>query len=280
MNIMVFLDFFYSIFKSNTNTANSTETINIVNLKMTSATNNISSSEQQAALYQKIFKKIYESRAGTNKNSWEYFSLGLTVYQWLTENDPVYTHTLVLEDVLDAVYEIFDIIISILEMLKSNSSLLAPIVYYSNSFVKRAGIKHNQLFNLLLTSTIVTLKFWSESVQIRNILLADIFEFPVKDINIMEKRFLSGIDYNLNISQDEISEFLARFDKSYHERFQKLKHFKEQQAIINQIIKNKNQNNNNNNNINNNKKQLSKSANNISTTTIIISANTQNCETY
>ncbi|KAN0012006.1 hypothetical protein ACTFIU_000225 [Dictyostelium citrinum] len=243
---------------------------------MTSATNNnnsSTSSEQQAALYQKIFKKIYESRAGTNKNSWEYFSLGLTVYQWLTENDPVYTHTLVLEDVLDAVYEIFDIIVSILEMLKSNSSLLAPIVYYSNSFVKRAGIKHNQLFNLLLTSTIVTLKFWSESVQIRNILLADIFEFPVKDINIMEKRFLSGIDYNLNISQTEISDFLAKFDKSYHERFQKLKHFKEQQELLTQYIKkHKNQYNT--------KKQLSKSANNISTTSIIISTESQNCETY
>ncbi|EGC39890.1 hypothetical protein DICPUDRAFT_91142 [Dictyostelium purpureum] len=191
------------------------------------------SSQSSTVIYQKIFKKIYESKVGVNKTSWEYFTLGLSVYKWLTDNDPVYTRTLVVDEVLEAIYEIFDIIISILEMLKASSSLLAPIVYYSNLFVKRAGIKHNQLFNLLLTSTIVTLKFWSESIQIRNILLAEIFEFPVKDINIMEKRFLSGIDYNLNITQMEINNFLSIYSSSYHMKFQKVK---DQQKYLTQYI--------------------------------------------
>ncbi|KAF2068935.1 hypothetical protein CYY_009748 [Polysphondylium violaceum] len=164
------------------------------------------------SIYQQIFRKFYSEKSGKHKDSWEYFVLGLRVYQWLSDNDPAYTNNLSLDEILEAIDEIFDIILSILEMMKSPGDLLTPIVYYANAFVNRAGIKHNQLFNLLLTSTIVTLKFWSESAPTNNKMMADIFEFPVNDINLMERRFLCGIDYNLQLNQTQIDNFLSKIN--------------------------------------------------------------------
>jgi len=164
------------------------------------------------SIYQQIFRKFYSEKSGKHKDSWEYFVLGLRVYQWLSDNDPAYTNNLSLDEILEAIDEIFDIILSILDMMKSPGDLLTPVVYYANAFVNRAGIKHNQLFNLLLTSTIVTLKFWSESAPTNNKMMADIFEFPVNDINLMERRFLCGIDYNLQLNQTQIDNFLSKIN--------------------------------------------------------------------
>ncbi|KYR02678.1 hypothetical protein DLAC_00136 [Tieghemostelium lacteum] len=162
------------------------------------------------SIYQQIFRKVYNQTSNRNsKDTWEHFVLGLKVYQWLCDNDPTYTNGLTTEEILEAIDEIFDIILTLLEMMKSPAELLGPVVYYANSFVQRAGIKHNQLFNLLLTSTIVTLKFWSETVPCSNKIMAEIFEFPVTDINLMERRFLSGIDYQLPLTQSQIQSFLS-----------------------------------------------------------------------
>ncbi|EFA81236.1 hypothetical protein PPL_06075 [Heterostelium album PN500] len=166
----------------------------------------------KASVYQQIFKKIYNQTYGKQKSKWEYFVLGLRVYQWLSDHDPNYTNNLLYDKILEAIDEIFDIILSLLEMMKAPPSLLSSVVYYANKFVSRTGIKHNQLFNLLLTSTIVTLKFWSESTPINNRILADIFEFPVQDINLMERRFLTGIDYHLIITEEQIEIFLSKID--------------------------------------------------------------------
>eukprot|EP01132_Coremiostelium_polycephalum_P001976 gene1976-2432_t len=164
------------------------------------------------SIYQQIFRKVFNQNCGKKKQSWEYFVLGLRVYQWLAEHDPAYTSGLSFDEILEAIDEIFDIILSLLEMMKSPPDLLTVVVYYSNSFVARTGIKHNQLFNLLLTSTIVTLKFWSESTPTNNKIMADIFEFPVHDINLMERRFLCGIDYHLQLSQQQIESFLSKIN--------------------------------------------------------------------
>ncbi|GAM28328.1 hypothetical protein SAMD00019534_115040 [Acytostelium subglobosum LB1] len=166
------------------------------------------------SIYQQVFKRIYSqiNTANQQKSKWEYFVLGMRVYQWLSEHDPAYTSNLQFDKIIEAINEIFDIILSLLEMMKSPPSLLSAVVYYANKFVSRTGIKHNQLFNLLLTSTIVTLKFWSESIQIHNRMLADIFEFPVQDINLMERRFLCGVDYQLSITEQQLETFMSKID--------------------------------------------------------------------
>eukprot|EP01133_Synstelium_polycarpum_P008693 gene8693-10213_t len=170
------------------------------------------SSVYKASAYQNIFRRIYNQTYGNQKSNWEYFVLGLRVYQWLAEHDANYTNNLSYEEILAAIDEIFDIILSLLEMMKSPASLLPAVIYYANKFVSRTGIKHNQLFNLLLTSTIVTLKFWSESTPTNNRILADIFEFPVADINLMERRFLFGIDYQLQLSENQVETFMSKIN--------------------------------------------------------------------
>ncbi|GAM17334.1 hypothetical protein SAMD00019534_005090, partial [Acytostelium subglobosum LB1] len=168
----------------------------------------------KAMLAQHAFRKIYNQLYGKNDGRWEYVVLRRPVYQWLADHDAPYVRSSQPEKLTEAINEIFDIILSILEMLRCSPSLLSTIVYYSNKFVARTGLKHNQLFNLLLTSTIVTIKFWSESAPINNKMLSDIFEFPVQDINLMEQRFLSGIEYELCINEDQIDSFMSNVEKA------------------------------------------------------------------
>ncbi|EGG16122.1 hypothetical protein DFA_09794 [Cavenderia fasciculata] len=189
----------------------------------------MSTSINQAIFHQQQYRRIYNQTCGKMHSRWEYYILGSRVYEWLADHDPVYISNLMYEEITEAINEIFDIILALLDMLKSSSSLLSPIVYYANKFVSKTGIKHNQLFNLLLTSTIVTLKFWSESAPTNNKMIADIFEFPVHDVNVMERRFLCGVDYQLTCSQTEIDTFLSQIN-------------------IHILRSNNNNNNNNNNN--------------------------------
>jgi len=128
--------------------------------------------------------------------------------QWLVEHDRLYYNSHVVADIHDAIAEILDIITNLVGMLKSSSHMLAVIILYADRFVKRSGIKHNQLFNLLLTSTVVTVKFWNEAVVVSNRNIAQVFEFTLEDVNLMERRFLAGIEYALCLSEDDVKSFL------------------------------------------------------------------------
>lgn len=128
--------------------------------------------------------------------------------QWLIQHDRQYYDSHVVADINDAIAEILDIITNLVGMLKSSSQMLAIIMLYADKFVKRSGIKHNQLFNLLLTSTVVTVKFWNEAVVVSNKNIAQVFEFSLDDVNLMERRFLAGVDYGLVLSEDDVRTFL------------------------------------------------------------------------
>jgi len=128
--------------------------------------------------------------------------------QWLVEHDRLYYNSHVVSDIHEAIAEILDIITNLVGMLKSSSHMLAVIMLYADRFVKRSGIKHNQLFNLLLTSTVVTVKFWNEAVVVSNRNIAQVFEFSLEDVNLMERRFLAGIEYALCLSEDDVKGFL------------------------------------------------------------------------
>jgi len=128
--------------------------------------------------------------------------------QWLVEHDRLYYNSHVVADIHEAIAEILDIITNLVGMLKSSSHMLAVIMLYADRFVKRSGIKHNQLFNLLLTSTVVTVKFWNEAVVVSNKNIAQVFEFSLEDVNLMERRFLAGVEYALCLSEDDVKRFL------------------------------------------------------------------------
>ncbi|EFA82344.1 hypothetical protein PPL_04769 [Heterostelium album PN500] len=165
-------------------------------------------------LNQQLFKKIYFNIKGKQKSSAEYKLLGHNIYQWLLYYDPNYTKNILLSKLMEDIEDILDTILGILEFMKAPSSLLSHIICNANKFLRRTGIMHSQLFNLLLTSTIVTIKFWSESIPMRNSMFADIFRFEVKDINVMERRFLIGIDYKLAITEKQIEIFFRLMSTS------------------------------------------------------------------
>jgi len=136
--------------------------------------------------------------------------------QWLIEHDRVYYNSHVVTDIHDAIAEILDIITNLVGMLKSSSQMLAVIMLYADRFVKRSGIKHNQLFNLLLTSTVITVKFWNESVVVSNKNIAQVFEFSLEDVNLMERRFLAGVEYALVLSEEDVKTFLLSMLNDFH----------------------------------------------------------------
>ncbi|GAM17180.1 hypothetical protein SAMD00019534_003550 [Acytostelium subglobosum LB1] len=173
-----------------------------------------------------MFKRLLQQRAllQTKPMMAERIIASYKVYGWLIQHDPAYESTAFKREVLVAIDEIFDIVMAILDMMKCSSNLLVPIIIYADKFVHRSGIKHNQLFNLLLTSTVVTLKFWSESTQVNNAIIAEIFNFSLKDINLMERRFLSGVEYNLFLTSDDVNAYVLSLYEHQYSFFSMFKH--------------------------------------------------------
>jgi len=135
--------------------------------------------------------------------------------QWLKEYDGLYYESHLIEDIHEAIEEILSVIMNLLGMLRTSSSMLMVIMVYADMFVKRSGIRHNQLFNLMLTSSVVTVKFWNESVVVSNKNIARLFHFALSDVNLMERRFLSGINYNLCIFEDYVKTFITSIHKEF-----------------------------------------------------------------
>jgi len=144
---------------------------------------------------------------------------------WLKENDRVYYGSHLIEDIHSAIGDILDIITNLIGMLKTPTSLLAVIILYADRFVRHSGIKHNQLFNLLLTSSVVTVKFWNESVIVSNRNMAQLFEFSLADLNLMEQRFLLGVEYSLCLNVDDVKNFLVTIEKEFHMAASEIKLF-------------------------------------------------------
>ncbi|KYQ91621.1 hypothetical protein DLAC_07392 [Tieghemostelium lacteum] len=176
--------------------------------------------QQRSHAYQRMFRKLLHNRSLVQKPLvQERIVASYKIYSWLIQHDPAYKHTAFRREVLVAIDEIFDIVLAILDMMKCSSNLLLPVIIYADRFVARSGIKHNQLFNLLLTSSVVSLKFWSESTQVNNAIIADIFNFSLKDMNLMERRFLTGVDYNLFLTNTHVSNYLLELYDHQNEFF-------------------------------------------------------------
>ncbi|KAN0025111.1 hypothetical protein ACTFIV_009527 [Dictyostelium citrinum] len=136
------------------------------------------------------------------------------IFSWLVCHDKEFIKNHKTVDLVIAISDIINMIISLIELHRApSSSTLYLILYSSDRFVERTGINHHQIFNLLLTSAIVNLKFWNESLYIQNKTIADIFSFSVKDLNTMERRFLYGLDYNLCVTPHELDLFINSLKK-------------------------------------------------------------------
>eukprot|EP01117_Protostelium_nocturnum_P007141 TRINITY_DN2560_c0_g1_i1.p1 TRINITY_DN2560_c0_g1~~TRINITY_DN2560_c0_g1_i1.p1 ORF type:complete len:205 (-),score=54.81 TRINITY_DN2560_c0_g1_i1:595-1209(-) len=110
---------------------------------------------------------------------------------------------------LDTVDEILSCVKGTIELIgrKYSTHFLLPIMLYADKFVKRSGlIEQDHVLNLLLISTVVTVKFWVDTgVDID--VTAYVSGIPKKTISLMERNFLSIIDYALYLTPQEIEKY-------------------------------------------------------------------------
>lgn len=104
----------------------------------------------------------------------------------------------------------FDVIFCILETYKFPTSMIIPVLIYADKFAIKQGIKHDQLFYLMLSSAMVCIKFWDDNTALRNSAIAQSFNYSVKSVNSIERNFLKGVDYDLSLSTMEICQFIER----------------------------------------------------------------------
>jgi len=98
----------------------------------------------------------------------------------------------------------FDIIFCILENYRFPASMIIPILMYADKFALKQGIKHEQLFYLMLSSAMVCIKFWDDTTSLRNSAIAQAFNYSLKSVNSIERNFLKGLEYNLALSTPEV----------------------------------------------------------------------------
>eukprot|EP01114_Cavostelium_apophysatum_P007250 TRINITY_DN191_c0_g1_i1.p1 TRINITY_DN191_c0_g1~~TRINITY_DN191_c0_g1_i1.p1 ORF type:complete len:182 (-),score=32.47 TRINITY_DN191_c0_g1_i1:91-576(-) len=144
------------------------------------------------------------------------------------------TETNALEDSLSPIMKMFDswleedhmhiqlaedILLCIRETLSSmghndDYNVILPIIYVSRFIDIHGRVTKEDLFHLLLISTIVTVKFWQDTgANFEQ--LSYISGLGKKTLVAMEKGFLQAIDYNLNLSVEEIE--LFRIDASKYQ---------------------------------------------------------------
>ncbi|EFA82311.1 hypothetical protein PPL_04736 [Heterostelium album PN500] len=105
------------------------------------------------------------------------------------------------QSVLETITGSFEKIFGLLVMFDTIPSHLCTVYYYANHYVSMAGITYNEIFNLLL--------FWSESFQVENYIVADIFRIPLRDLNMMELHFLTTIEYQFKIIVEDVQVLLS-----------------------------------------------------------------------
>jgi hypothetical protein len=144
---------------------------------------------------------------------------------WIEENDREYLNTHPSLEIEDTLSQLFVILLDLFEIYKFPRHMFIPVILYANRFVSKYGIKHNQLFNLLLTSSLVSMKFWDDTTPITNTRVADAFRYSINEVRIMEMRFLKGLDYSLSLTTDEVKMFI--FESAKVElRCNQLKHMR------------------------------------------------------
>jgi len=127
---------------------------------------------------------------------------------WIEENDKDYLLSHPITEIEDTLDQLFVILLDLFDMYKFPRHMFIASILYANRFVSKYGIKHNQLFNLLLTSSLVSMKFWDDTTPITNTRIADAFRYSINEVRIMEMRFLKGLDYSLSLTTEDARMFI------------------------------------------------------------------------
>eukprot|EP01111_Echinosteliopsis_oligospora_P018597 TRINITY_DN8634_c0_g1_i1.p1 TRINITY_DN8634_c0_g1~~TRINITY_DN8634_c0_g1_i1.p1 ORF type:complete len:180 (-),score=22.10 TRINITY_DN8634_c0_g1_i1:209-748(-) len=148
---------------------------------------------------------------------------------WIEKHDSEYFIHKNKQEVYDAINYLFRILYHVLMNLEccAPADIFVPMLIYADKYVQKYGINHCQLFNLLLTSMIVTMKFWDDTSNISNAAIAKTFNYKLQDVNLMEKWFLSGLEYKLSMTDEEVDRFIvhwAHLHHSHHNSISSLHH--------------------------------------------------------
>eukprot|EP01111_Echinosteliopsis_oligospora_P009426 TRINITY_DN2756_c0_g1_i1.p1 TRINITY_DN2756_c0_g1~~TRINITY_DN2756_c0_g1_i1.p1 ORF type:complete len:185 (-),score=13.18 TRINITY_DN2756_c0_g1_i1:112-666(-) len=138
--------------------------------------------------------------------------LTLLTREWLTEHDPDCIQRYGVRKIDKNIKELIDVIgtlLSYMTVTQTAHDLLVPIFIYANKFVHYFGVKYNQLSNILITSMVLTVKFWDDDCTRTNAEIARGCGLPLSTLNRMEQIFLAHLDHNLFLTPSEISLFIA-----------------------------------------------------------------------
>ncbi|EGG22031.1 hypothetical protein DFA_01920 [Cavenderia fasciculata] len=130
------------------------------------------------------------------------------ILSWLWEHDPNYLTEQYSDHTIQYLKSTLSSIKSVLDAHEISFSIFPIVLLYANHFVHKCGINHKQLFNLLLTSSIVCVKNYGETVRVDYKVLGKFFNYTPKQLCEMERLFLRGINYELYLKNNEIKEFL------------------------------------------------------------------------
>ncbi|PRP80689.1 hypothetical protein PROFUN_11648 [Planoprotostelium fungivorum] len=106
----------------------------------------------------------------------------------------------------DLVRDYFSCIKDLVKLMgyRYKKHLLLPTIIYMDRYIRKTGpIVPADFFRLLLTSAIVTVKFW-EDWGVDADLVQEVCGLSRKDIGNMERNFLSTIDYSLFLTPQEV----------------------------------------------------------------------------
>jgi len=94
-------------------------------------------------------------------------------------------------------------------------NLLVPTLIYADKYVEKCGQVGDlrDAFLLLLISSMVTVKMW-EDWGISAGVVEEAVGISRKELTLMERRFLSALDYSLFLSDQDIQDFKSRFTET------------------------------------------------------------------
>jgi len=129
------------------------------------------------------------------------------VRSWLRKHDKVYYHLKFKQTMNVKIDFLFLKFYGFLERLRVPESLFLPIMLNADKYVAKNGVKHNEILQVLIMSTLVTHKYWTD-VSYANSSIANLTEIGLKEFNALERKFLYALDYILGVGPTEIDEFI------------------------------------------------------------------------
>jgi len=119
--------------------------------------------------------------------------------------DPFYTRDHLIHDILEC--------LQVLEKFLDYWGMrdfVVPMLIYVDRYINQVGkLGAVHIFDIFFVSTVITIKVW-EDKWITNLTLAKMFNMPIDELNINERNFLTGIDYDLGVTREQVEEFLGQ----------------------------------------------------------------------